>query len=222
MYGLTFLELYGIISAVKRAPTHTNVESNCENMYNLWINEDHIARKAYAKLTLESFILEGKIKAWEKELHMEIEYEQFLNLIKSIYVVTNITKYRSFQYRLLMRAIVTNIHLKRWGMIESDNCTFCNKESETYSHLFIFCEKTKQLWLDLEQWFNSLSSERICFGTDTVIANRLMERPSHLFNFLCLLLKQYIYKKRCLNQNVSFREFKLHANKIKNVENLLP
>ena len=55
-------------------------------------------------------------------------------------------KFRSFQYRVLQRALVTNIELKKWQIKESDLCTNCGEFRETISHLLVECEYSKELW----------------------------------------------------------------------------
>ena len=46
---------------------------------------------------------------------------------RDIFRVTNVAKYRSFQYRLLQRGLVTNILLEKWGIVSSSMCSFCRK-----------------------------------------------------------------------------------------------
>ena len=87
-----------------------------------------------------------KCQKWENELAREIHVDDFRKEFININKVTNVPKLRSFQYRLLHRAIITNIHLNRWGKIESDGCSFCHKSSESYSHLFATCTSVVELW----------------------------------------------------------------------------
>ena len=46
-------------------------------------------------------------------------------IFKDIKKLTYISKLRSFQYRLLRRAITTNIQLKHWSIKDSDLCSNC-------------------------------------------------------------------------------------------------
>ena len=62
---------------------------------------DKVVSKVYKHLNANQTLLAEKVKKWEKELHMEINYEDFIQVTRSIYHVMNIVKYRSFQYRLL-------------------------------------------------------------------------------------------------------------------------
>ena len=62
------------------------------------------------------------------------------------------TKQRIFQnievsqYRLLQRALVTNVHLFKWKIRENDLCTFCSLAKETISHVIFQCEVVQNLW----------------------------------------------------------------------------
>ena len=71
--------------------------------------------------------------------------EKFVKCFTDLLAVTNIPKYRSFQYRLLHRAIVTNVQLHYYKLTNSDQCSFCHMQRETYSHLFIQCKKVIEL-----------------------------------------------------------------------------
>jgi len=49
------------------------------------------------------------------------------------------TKLRSFQIRLNMRSIITNIQLHGFEIIESNLCLFCSKLPENLLHSFCDC-----------------------------------------------------------------------------------
>ena len=83
---------------------------------------------------------------------MEISSETFLHCFKDINKVTNINKYRSFQYRLLQRALTTNIRLYAYGMVDSKSCYFCKENDETIVHLLIFCRKVQPFWIAVEEF----------------------------------------------------------------------
>ena len=69
-----------------------------------------------------------------------------------IYRITNILKYRSFQYRLLQRSLMTNlVHLFKWKIVESEKCSFCKEEKETILHMLFACKYTEQLWIEVQE-----------------------------------------------------------------------
>ena len=128
--------------------------------YNMFVNkEDHTVRK--------------KCDDWERELHCQIGTEEYIRCLKNIYVITNIAKYRSFQYRLLHRAVIMNTHLYQWGMTETNLCTFCNQAKETYTHFFVMCPEVQEMWKKTERLMMTFSQEDITFGIDEIIFNKV-------------------------------------------------
>ena len=134
------------------------------------------------------------------------------------YSITNITKYRSFQFRLLHRAIITNVHLCKWGKVDDANGSFCKKEKETYSHLFLHCESIKPIWNKVDQWMKQWNDTIITLSVDKVILNCIVEDARSVKNFICLMLKQYIYRQRCLQKAPTYQEFISITEKVRNVE----
>ena len=135
----------------------------------------------------------------------------------------NVPKYRSFQYRLLNSAIVTNVQLKRWKIKQLENCTFGCQEKETYLHLFIFCTYVRKLWLELESFMDQeFGPKPINFSVETVMSNKLIEDPKNIKNFICLLCKQYIYRQRCFDKKLFFSELKQLIFQIRNIEKYIP
>ena len=49
---------------------------------------------------------------WQSTIHSSKSYTEFMKLFKNVYRITNHSKLRSFQYRLLHNALVTNKQLK--------------------------------------------------------------------------------------------------------------
>ena len=40
-------------------------------------------------------------------------------------------------------------------MVESDLCSFCRAEKETILHLFVYCEKIRNLWKEVNEYILS-------------------------------------------------------------------
>ena len=60
-------------------------------------------------------------------MNEHIEETEFLQYFSDVYVITNINKYRSFQFRLLHRAVLLNDRLSKWGVVDTEMCSFCGK-----------------------------------------------------------------------------------------------
>ena len=81
-------------------------------------------------------------------------------------------------------------------MRENSNCTFCNREPETYRHMFLSCELVKNFWIEVEKFMDGFDTTQINFDEDTVFWNRLVAHPvHHIKNLICCVAKQYIYKE---------------------------
>ena len=140
-----------------------------------------------------------------------------------VYKITNITKYRDFQYRLYQRGIITNIQLQKWGIKDSKECTFCRMQEETLTHLFFNCPYVHKIWEELYKYLTErfeTSESQIQIAVPNVILNRIVEKQTHAINFICLVTKQYIYKQRCMGKELSFNELKQIITKMERIEKI--
>ena len=176
-FGLSIMQFNSLVSAIPKDIRKGHVRLN---------KHEHviIARILYDRLLSDMEILDSKRKLWERDLNKSILREEYINSFKAIYKVTNVSKYRSFQYRLQVRGVVTNMHLFRWKITDSNLCTFCGKCKETYLHLFIYCEKVQTIWEYVEQFMLCFTDEQIHFQEDTVIWNRFIQNEGHIKNFM--------------------------------------
>ena len=129
-------------------------------------------------------------------------------------------RYRSFQYRLLQRAIVTNVQLYKWNLVDTENCYFCEAEPETLTHLFIECPIVRQLWTKIfeymEQKYDQFRSAKI--NSVNLIKSTVAQNKNSVINLLVLVVKQYIYRQRCLKETISFIGVKKLFQFIENTE----
>ena len=137
-YCLTVLQYNALISAIPKKlkdAARQNPATAC--YYDEMCNKKHLSRIIYSELIkIDVNADQVTIQKWEEDLGSTIDSWNFRKLFAQIYVTTNFTKYRSFQYRLVHRAIVTNMHLYRWGIKTSNMCHFCGLSKETLTHLF--------------------------------------------------------------------------------------
>ena len=116
-----------------------------------------------------------------------------------MYKHTNIVKLRNFQYRLLLNKVFTNATLCEWKVIDSPQCSFCGKNAETILHLLWGCEIVHNMWEKLKVWLQD-HGLNITFTASDIIFNRL-EGPK-IIGSLVVMLKHYIYVKRCKKENI--------------------
>ena len=219
IYGVSMMQ-YNSLSSLFKSVDKVTLEAPCSmQMYDKMLKRDDISRVVYAYLAdgIDARMIKLKNR-WEHELQIEISMEKLLSCFHDIHTVTNIPKYRSFQFRLLHRALVLNPQLARWGMCETGLCTFCQKEVETLSHLFVHCERLQDIWIPMESFMNKYSAEQIDFNVESVLTNRFVKDRTNIKIFLCLITKQYIYRNRCLKKNLIFAEIKASIKQIECME----
>ena len=169
------------------------------------------SKEVYDVMADDRLLIHNKYIKWRMEIGDEISetLTDFTSLFRDIYRVTNIAKLRSFQYRLLQRALVTNVQLQQWGIKESDMCTFCETHRETVPHLMYMCEKVHRLWKDVENMLKAKDTDiEIDINVGTVMKNQIVGRKGHVGNLICLMLKQYVYRQKCMEGDLSFIQFK--------------
>ena len=164
------------------------------------IEVEKLTSFAYRKLSCENIELIKASEDWEKMLDIELSLEDIGVHLKNVYVVMNVSKKRSFQYRLLYNSIVLNPNLKRCKIKQSSNCTFCNIELETITHHLWNCSIVKEFWqaaiLFIKNGLQiSINEDRI--NLMNIIFNTVNENPGHTSNLLVLIAKQFTCRKRC-------------------------
>ena len=166
-------------------------------------------------------IIHNKYIKWKQELHTDLceSLVDFGREHLSIYKVTNVPKYRSFQYRILQRGITTNIQLYKWNMAETEMCSYCKENKETLTHLFYDCKYAQELWVEVLQLIQRKThNSKIAFNAENVILNKLDNQRGSITNFICLMTKQYIYKQRCLKEEINFHQFQKQLKLVENIE----
>ena len=115
---------------------------------------------------------------------LDLDMEKFQSYVRMIYTITNVPKFRSFQYRLLMSTVITNIDLKNFKIRSNDLCTFCETERETVIHIFCECKYVRQLWSQIQ---NNLLPN-ICLANHIIIFNDPTLNTKLLPNLIILLV----------------------------------
>ena len=226
-YGnvLTFTEYYGICNSVNPVWKRILREDGPlgtvgPNPLQTILQIDNVFRVVYDYLIDFRYATEDKKDKWENILCTCIDMKTFCKYFRNIYLITNMSKIRSFQYRLLNHAIVTNIHLFHFKIRSDDLCSFCDCCRETILHLFFYCETVQKFWTDVLKFCDEILDWEVEpeFNYVNLIFNTLKEQPRHVVNFIFLLGKVYIYRNRCLGKSLSMCEFEHYVYETKAVE----
>ena len=219
-YELTDMQYNSLLSAIPQT-IRENIKNKNEpftdKKYKEFMESTRPVSFVYRNLTTpetDVSVIESK---WQLELESEYNFciaQEVMNISKH----TTIAKYRSFQYRLLMRGIITNVQLKQWKIKDSEMCSLCNREKETYHHLFYHCSETKNVWDQAIETCHELNpNSEIDLSYANVICNAISEPVRNINNFICLVTKQYIYAKRCMGKKMT-QSVKYVIYSLRNIE----
>ena len=220
-FHLSIMEFNGIISAI---PTEWRMELKRSTTTQHWTtydvirNKNNLSHYIYSVLK-DRELIQLPVEKCVKSLGIDVSENQLSTAFKSIHYVTNVTKYRSFQYRFLHASLVTNAHLYRWGILSTNGCTFCGDSKETMQHLFFECVHTKLLWQSVQEYVHVRSPESKTNWDRTSIAlNSVVKGSGSYINYVCLIVKQFIYRQRCLKLSPSIEQLKIIISKCEKME----
>ena len=141
--------------------------------------------------------------SWNRHVGSNINTEEYIKLFRRIYKVSNVTKFRDFQYRFMLNKTYTNNVLCKWGVVDSETCNLCNLEAQNRVHLFVKCCKVKPLW---EYVQDLICCENL--STEAIFALKAMDKANTVENFIILVTKQFIYRCKCLNVQPKINQLK--------------
>ena len=194
--GMPWLKYQGLINVIRKARYWNNQTESDMELVKI-DSLSNIAKPAsyiYKRLINDNTKVCSKYAAcWSDTPTGQIEPDVLLTQFRNLYKITSSTKYRDFQYRLLLGKIPTNVDLKTWKLLSSDLCTFCKKVPETLVHLFSDCGHAKKLWNYLRQHVDFLDN----INLRKIVLNNFADTPQHISNFIALITKQYLYRVRC-------------------------
>ena len=155
------------------------------------------------------------IKTTDSKLKSEEKWERCIGLPNSfdwekvnrtVFDCTKETKLKWFQYRIIHRILGTKQLLFKCKIKNDPRCSFCNTSAETIEHLFYYCRHSKNIWVQLENWFNTVDFN-ISFDIKTVIFGYETGKYAPI-NLMILTVKHYIFQQSRKDSELSFSELK--------------
>ena len=227
-FGLTKLRYNGLKMAIPQDWKNFFLTTNpltytpvSPHNYDTALYTEGLASKVYRYISNDVMLIHTKYIKWYQDLGQLpadgiVDYgKEHLNIFKT----TNVSKFRSFQYRLLQRAIVTNVHLQKWGITPDDKCYYCEQHKETLIHLFYSCPSVQQFWRKLLNYIKeTFELKDYSDQAKDIIMNTIATPRRHIANFVCLIAKQFIYRQRCLKSSLSLQAFREQLNHVENIE----
>ena len=156
----------------------------------------------YKRVTTDTELVYSTYIRWVVNINLTLSYEEYKKMFTNIYVITNNTKLRSFQFRLLHLSLITNVQLAKWHIISNESCYFCQQNAETVSHLLFECKIARNLREHIPVMLRNLKGnhEIPVFTKENVLMNNTTTKVVSLANFLILVMKQYLYACKCLKK----------------------
>ena len=189
-----FTEYFGLMQAIPQK--WKAIIKNGENIgyitpYTKLQNQQSAVKTVYSDLIDSNNLMATAINKWKKEQYQydsTITSENLTKAIANIYKITNSTKLRSFQYRFLQKALVTNAHLTRYKIKPNNWCSLCEISKETIFHLFFDCVIVKTFWAAC---CNLLDIPNLNY--EQIVYNNVKNNPNCVENAIVLRAKMYIY-----------------------------
>ena len=227
-FRLTTMQTNGLLSALParwrshfESLTLSQIMPLRPSKANIIENAKHAAADIYDRLIFilmdDDKIVQKRIK-WDRDLNTVTPAQTFFKYFQNINKITNVNKFRSFQYRMLHRSIVTNKMLYIWKVVESPKCSFCKTEIETMIHLFVNCVKVQELWNHIKTVVEHRFRMRMELNAENLIMNTVHNNPSNIANFICLVVKQYIYRQRCHKKSLNVYEIESRILQLERLE----
>ena len=141
------------------------------------------------KIILKDNILVELANFWSAELGEYIDPETMMRLFLK---VTNVSKYRSFQYRPLQNSIVLNKYLKRYKIVCDDCCKFCKQRMETIMHILWHCEWVQDFWRQVQNIIAEICPEYnfdLSWTIRSIMFNMVHKRNNNVINFIVVVAK---------------------------------
>ena len=80
-------------------------------------------------------------------------------LFKSARKICKENKLREFQFKFLLRIVITKKELFRYGIKQDSDCLFCDEE-DSIDYTFINCQFTQSYRESVFRWFNSMNNSK--------------------------------------------------------------
>ena len=133
-------------------------------------------KEVYTMLTSNENLRYKYASRWCKN-GVEVDQELYKATFMNLRSCTKTTKYRDFQYRLLLDKIITNKNLFDWRKRPDPSCTFCRHMPETICHLLFYCSKIQEvLELFYELCRISIEHEEIDYSIEAFIFNYVIKK----------------------------------------------
>ena len=208
-FDLTVMQWNCIVSSIPKKwknmlVNESNVEMTVNTKHQEILCKKKISSYFYKSINQGLSNLRPFYDRWGRSSDTAFQFDEFCEAFRNLYLVTNNAKLRSFQYRLLHKAVLLNERLCKWKIVQDPKCSLCTRSNEDIEHFFWSCEFAQRNWNWVRSYCAQIAPNHQCnLNYANVILNLVNDKPGHIFNFVILLTKQYMYANRCLKKNMT-------------------
>ena len=148
------------------------------------------------------------LRKWENEFMINFG-DEWKVIFRLPYSCTRSTQLQALQYRILHRYLPCRKWLHTISIVDNNMCENCNV-IDTIEHYIFSCNLVKNMWSQIETWWNSISDCKIVLTKKHVILGFYYDLKHFSgINYIILLAKMYIYSQKMNKKDVSFNTFLL-------------
>ena len=211
---ISWLEYCGICEAIPHRWKNVikekrNVEQAYLHPYSIMSNtKGSKSRIVYQKLIGNELAPADSFNSWHKSyvFRAPFDLEHFSKCFVNLYKITNVTKLRDFQFRLLHKRIPSKKELCHWGIKQTNNCDYCDG-LEDIKHLLYECPYIEEIWNHWVEYICIKHGVEVELSFGKVILNEFHPHPSNIVNLKGLILKQLIYRYNCCGIKLNFSAY---------------
>ena len=206
---LPFIQIAGLRKAISTLAVEKEFKEDYKSSLEFYESIAKVPRAVYHTLVGDELVLEISLAKcnllWSFTDPLDIE--SFKDALLKINRITISVKLRTFQYKLLLSAILTNIRLFYMGLVDSKLCYQCGNEVESYRHLFLDCPKVRNIW----EWLSTIV--KVPLSDKGIVLNNIIANPLDCINTLMLYTKYYIFRSKCCKERMSITALKRYIIK---------
>lgn len=208
--NVNMLKYNGIVSAIRKYIQNFDLINVNELIHPLL--PTHIAlftektkgvKKFYDMLNNKKALQSKGKERWEEQFDFSDEF--WKDIYKLPFKITKNSKLQWLQFRISHNILTTNSFLFKVKLVNTPFCNFCHSERETIIHIFWECEETQNFLERLDSFLEALFIP-FTFNKQTLLFGNINTNKNPAFktdNQIILLIKQYIYRTRCLNKSLN-------------------
>ena len=194
----------------------SNLEDNYTDRFQVISENSKCSHLVYKTLNFDDSAIRKSAKFWEPHFK-NFDFLTHKKAFSNLYGVTNITKFRNFQFRLLHNKIFCNNILYHWKKADTQICDFCQTEKQDIIHLMWTCPVITQIWTEMAEWLKDFSSETE-WSLENIIYNTVHSKPKHVLNLMMLVAKFVIFRCKCRKEKPNVISIINEISHIYNIE----